>query len=128
MVEQETLAVSPVRLRPRRETTRRIPYLFDLPRARRLIEVADELVVRAEVKHHHYLNFTGSIDRDAASTAWLRDRVAPHAVDPAEISLTEAVRRFQSAHGLLADAVIGPETLFALAANDPGPRLLRTLD
>jgi site-specific recombinase XerD len=43
MVEQETLAVSPVRLRPRRETTRRIPYLFDLPRARRLIEVAAAL-------------------------------------------------------------------------------------
>jgi general secretion pathway protein A len=38
------------------------------------------------------------------------------------------VRGFQSAHGLLADAVIGPETLFALAANDPGPHLLRTLD
>jgi hypothetical protein len=33
-----------------------------------------------------------------------------------------------AAHGLLADAVIGPETLFALAANDPGPHLLRTLD
>lgn len=43
MVEQETLAVSPVRLRPRRETTRRIPYLFDLPRAHRLIEVAAAL-------------------------------------------------------------------------------------
>ena len=43
MVEQETLAVSPVRLRPRRETTRRIPYLFDLPRACRLIEVAAAL-------------------------------------------------------------------------------------
>jgi integrase len=36
-------AVSPVRLRPRPKTTRRIPYLFDLPRARRLIEVAAAL-------------------------------------------------------------------------------------
>jgi general secretion pathway protein A len=67
-------------------------------------------------------------DRDAASTAWLRERVAPDAADSAGISLPEAVRRFQSAHGLLADAVIGPETLFALAAKDPGPHLLRTLD
>ena len=67
-------------------------------------------------------------ERDAAATAWLREHVAPHAADPAGISLPEAVRHFQAAHGLLADAVIGPETLFALAANDPGPHLLRTLD
>jgi general secretion pathway protein A len=67
-------------------------------------------------------------DRDATSTAWLRERVASHAAESAGIPLPEAVRRFQSAHGLLADAVIGPETLFALAANDPGPRLSRTLD
>jgi general secretion pathway protein A len=67
-------------------------------------------------------------DRDATSTAWLRERVASDAAEAAGISLPEAVRGFQSAHGLLADAVIGPETLFALAANDPGPHLLRTLD
>ena len=64
----------------------------------------------------------------ASRTAWLRERVAPHAGDPAGVSLPEAVSRFQAAHGLLADAVIGPETLFALAASDPGPHLLRTLD
>ena len=43
MVEQEMLAVSPVRVRPRRETTRRLPYLFDLPHACRLMEVAAAL-------------------------------------------------------------------------------------
>jgi site-specific recombinase XerD len=43
MVVQETLDHSPVRQRPRRETARRIPYLFDLPHARILIEVAAAL-------------------------------------------------------------------------------------
>ena len=43
MVDQEMLDHSPVRLRPRRETTRRIPYLFDLPNACRLIDVAAAL-------------------------------------------------------------------------------------
>lgn len=43
MVVQEMLAVSPLRLRPRRETARRIPYIFDLPHACRLIEIAAAL-------------------------------------------------------------------------------------
>lgn len=43
MVVQEMISHSPVRLRPRRETARRIPYLFDLPHARRLIEIATAL-------------------------------------------------------------------------------------
>jgi len=38
------------------------------------------------------------------------------------------VRAFQSAHGLIADGVVGPETRFALAASAPGPRLSRGLD
>jgi general secretion pathway protein A len=67
-------------------------------------------------------------ERDAVATAWVRERVAPQAAMTAAIALSDEVRRFQSAHGLVADAVIGPETLFALAANDPGPHLLRTLD
>jgi general secretion pathway protein A len=66
--------------------------------------------------------------RDAVATAWVRERVAPRASMSAAVALSDDVRRFQAAHGLLADAVIGPETLFALAANDPGPHLLRTLD
>jgi general secretion pathway protein A len=67
-------------------------------------------------------------ERDAVATAWVRERVAPQAAMTAAIALSDDVRRFQSAHGLVADAVIGPETLFALAASDPGPHLLRTLD
>lgn len=43
MVQQEMLAISPVRQRPRRTTAQRIPYLFDLPQAGRLIEVAAAL-------------------------------------------------------------------------------------
>jgi site-specific recombinase XerD len=43
MVEQGLLDVSPVRARPRRETAQRIPYIFDLPHARQLVEVAATL-------------------------------------------------------------------------------------
>jgi site-specific recombinase XerD len=43
MVDQELLDHSPVRLRPRRETARRIPYLFDLPHACQLLDVAASL-------------------------------------------------------------------------------------
>ena len=43
MVDQEMIVVSPLRLRPRRETARRIPYIFDLPQACRLLETAAAL-------------------------------------------------------------------------------------
>jgi site-specific recombinase XerD len=43
MIDQGLLDASPIRLRPRRVTARRIPYLFDLPQACRLIEVASAL-------------------------------------------------------------------------------------
>lgn len=43
MVSQGMIEVSPVCLRPRRDTAHRIPYLFDLPRACRLIETAAAL-------------------------------------------------------------------------------------
>lgn len=43
MVAQQLLDASPVRVRPRRDTARRIPYLFDLPHASHLIEIAAAL-------------------------------------------------------------------------------------
>jgi site-specific recombinase XerD len=43
MVEQAILSRSPVQAQPRRETARRLPYLFDLPHACHLLEVAAAL-------------------------------------------------------------------------------------
>jgi general secretion pathway protein A len=43
-------------------------------------------------------------------------------------AMRNAVRGFQQSRGLAADGVIGPETLLALAAHDPGPRLRTALD
>lgn len=51
MVDQEMLDHSPVQLRPRRETMRRIPYLFDLPHARRLLDVAAALPDNNNARH-----------------------------------------------------------------------------
>jgi hypothetical protein len=38
MVDQEILTASPMRLRSRRETAQRLPYLFDLPHASQLLQ------------------------------------------------------------------------------------------
>jgi integrase len=43
LLTQDVIATSPVRARPRRETARRLPFLFDPPLARRLLEVARQL-------------------------------------------------------------------------------------
>jgi site-specific recombinase XerD len=43
LVSQEILVTSPLRNRPRRVTAQRIPFLFDAPLARRLLEIADQL-------------------------------------------------------------------------------------
>lgn len=68
---------------------------------------------------------------------WINDRLrdragladtdaGPAVLDAASVA---AVRRLQTAHGLAADGVVGPETLLALASGDrDGPRLRRGLD
>ncbi len=43
MEDQNLVASSPVRARPRRETSQRVPFIFDLPAARRLLEEARHL-------------------------------------------------------------------------------------
>lgn len=47
LVTQGALAESPVRAKPRRVTSQRIPYLFDADQARRLLEVAGQLPDRS---------------------------------------------------------------------------------
>ena len=68
---------------------------------------------------------------------WIHDRLrdrtglalpeaGPAVLDDGSVA---AVRRLQTAHGLVADGVIGPETLLALAArDDAGPQLRTELD
>lgn len=50
--------------------------------------------------------------------------------DPGTVDAAMAgtIRRFQRAHGLVADGLIGPETMMALATGLDGPRLLRVLE
>jgi site-specific recombinase XerD len=43
LVGQGALERSPVQVRPRRETSRRTPFIFDVPTAKRLLQVAREL-------------------------------------------------------------------------------------
>lgn len=43
LITQQVIATSPVQARPRPETARRLPFLLDVPLARRLLEVARQL-------------------------------------------------------------------------------------
>ncbi|MBD7988792.1 AAA family ATPase [Luteimonas sp. Sa2BVA3] len=70
-----------------------------------------------------------------AAVDWLRERLVREGVasdapsgTAFDDALADSVRRFQRARGLAVDGVVGSETLFALAADDPGPRLERRLD
>ncbi|MDQ3495087.1 MAG: AAA family ATPase [Pseudomonadota bacterium] len=70
--------------------------------------------------------------REGPAFSWLRARLASSGLDPdsgdvPDAALQAAVLRFQRTHGLATDGVVGPETLFALAADEPGPTLLREL-
>jgi general secretion pathway protein A len=71
--------------------------------------------------------------RAGPAVDWVRAELTPRFLDaatgstPFDASLAAAVRRFQRAYGLAADGVVGPETLFALASDAPGPRLLQEL-
>ncbi len=68
----------------------------------------------------------GAAMPDDAARAWIGDHLGLPA-DAADATLRPALRRFQSARGLAPDGIPGPETLMALAATDPGPRLARTV-
>jgi general secretion pathway protein A len=80
---------------------------------------------------------TASIKRgDAgAGVAWIKARLASLDGQDAEsgpaffdAELEERVRKLQTAYGIKADGIVGPETLFALSAlDDSGPRLARTV-
>jgi general secretion pathway protein A len=80
---------------------------------------------------------TASIKRgDAgAGVAWIKGRLAGLDGQDAEsgpaffdAELEERVRKLQTAYGIKADGIVGPETLFALSAlDDSGPRLARTV-
>ena len=56
---------------------------------------------------------------------WVHAHLSPAYTGPAvlDAAMREAVRTFQQSRGLATDGVIGPETLLALGAQDPGPRL-----
>ena len=45
-----------------------------------------------------------------------------------DADVEDRVRKLQTAYGIKADGIVGPETLFALSAlDDSGPRLARTV-
>jgi general secretion pathway protein A len=84
-----------------------------------------------------FLAPTPALGDSGPAVDWIHDRLRDRAgldlpeAGPAVLDTTSvaAVRRVQTAHGLTADGVVGPETLLALASADSdGPRLRRVLD
>ena len=69
-------------------------------------------------------------DGRGSAVDWVRAHLQPAYAGPAvlDAAMRDAVRTFQRAHGLDTDGVIGPETLLALAAREPGPQLRTHLD
>jgi general secretion pathway protein A len=72
-----------------------------------------------------------------AGVAWVKQQLAlldgkvDAELGPAfyDQGLEDRVRKLQSAYGLATDGVVGPETLFALAAlSQDGPHLARNID
>lgn len=72
---------------------------------------------------------TPSADGRGPAVDWVHAHL-PDYRGPAvlDAQMREAVRAFQQSRGLATDGVVGPETLLALAARDPGPRLRTSLD
>jgi general secretion pathway protein A len=72
---------------------------------------------------------TPSADGRGPAVDWVQAHL-PDYRGPAvlDAQMREAVRAFQQSRGLATDGVVGPETLLALAARDPGPRLRTSLD
>ena len=63
---------------------------------------------------------------DDAASEWVRKRLLTAGLDtPATGTrdLTATLRAFQARHGLRSDAILGPETLFVLSADQTGPHL-----
>jgi general secretion pathway protein A len=63
---------------------------------------------------------------DAAAMDWVARRLRADGRDTADP--TVALRAFQARHGLRSDGILGPETLFALSADEPGPQLSASVE
>jgi general secretion pathway protein A len=70
------------------------------------------------------------VDGRGPAVDWVHAHLQPKFQGPAvlDAAMVDAVRAFQRAHGLATDGVVGPETLMALAAHEPGPTLRTRLD
>jgi general secretion pathway protein A len=63
---------------------------------------------------------------DAAAMAWVAYRLRADGRDTADPGT--ALRAFQARHGLRSDGILGPETLFALSGDEPGPHLSASVE